>query len=300
MKKLVYGIIAILILVLISAGCGMVVPEMPEKKIPNGSAGNSNIAHLYLFEKDPATWEIVEGGAWGKMQYKLSGETFDFVFNGHNLEPGLEYILIYYPDPWPGIGLICLGNGIVNEEGDIHIAASVNTGDLPAPYDENIENGAKIWLVLSSDVDCRNQEMIGWHPTDYLFEYDLIIFDSTTLVVTQNSGQNDINRENDWPHINWEINGLCITLEFVNPTPWYFVFDYRVDGEEGELHTYSNILINEGELAGEYIGEKYNWVVLAPNTTSTIEVCVEEEIWVGMRLGAEQNYYLDWIIFDNI
>ena len=137
-----------------------------------GQAGKSNIAHLYLYEKDPDTWEIVEeDGAWGKMKYNLSGDTFDFVFNGHGLDPGLEYTLIYYPDPWPGTGLIDLGSGIVNEEGNIHIAESVSTGNLPAEDDEN--EGAKIWLVLSTDV---NSEMTGWNPTEYLFEYDLITF----------------------------------------------------------------------------------------------------------------------------
>jgi len=142
-----------------------------------GQAGKSNIAHLYLHEKDPDTWEIVPDGAWGKMKYNLSGSTFDFVFNGHDLEIGLEYTLIYYPDPWPGTGLICLGSGTVNEEGDIHIAESVDTGDLPIATDENL--GAKIWLVLSDDVDCENAEMIGWTPIEYLFEYDVITFDDT-------------------------------------------------------------------------------------------------------------------------
>jgi len=144
-----------------------------------GQAGKSNIAHLYLYEKDPSTWEIVEDGAWGKMKYNLAGSTFDFVFNGHGLEPGYEYTLIYYPDPWPGNGLICLGDGTTNGDGNVHIMGSVDTGDLPAISDENYPDGAKIWLVLSSDVDCKNQYMIGWHPTEYLFEHNLIAFDDT-------------------------------------------------------------------------------------------------------------------------
>ena len=143
-------------------------------KGPSKQAGKSNIAHLYLHEKDPATWEIVDDGAWGKMKYNLSGSEFDFVFNGHALEPGKDYTLIYYPDPWPGTGLINLGSGIANEEGDVHIAESVDTGDLPAERDEN--DGAKIWLILSSDCE---RVMIGWNPTEYLFEYDLITFDET-------------------------------------------------------------------------------------------------------------------------
>ena len=91
-------------------------------KGPSKQAGKSNVGHLYLYEKmpDPEAgredpWVIVEGGMWGKMKYDLEGPTFDFVFNGHRLPIGVEYTLIYYPDPWPGLGLICLVSGIVVE-----------------------------------------------------------------------------------------------------------------------------------------------------------------------------------------
>jgi hypothetical protein len=143
----------------------------------NGRSGKSNVAHLYLCEKDQETWEIIEDGAWGKMKYNLSGPEFDFVFNGHGLEAGLDYTLIYYPDPWPGNGLICLGSGTATADGNVHIKNSVDTGDLPIEGDEN--DGAKIWLVLSDDVDCENQYMVGWNGEEYLFEYDLIEFDDT-------------------------------------------------------------------------------------------------------------------------
>ena len=129
----------------------------------HGPAGISNIAHLYLHEKD-ANWDIVDGGAWGKITYNLSGSTFDFVFNGHGLVPGNYYTLINYKS-WSVV--ICLGSGIADEYGDVHIADSVDTGNL---------TGAKIWLVLSDDVDCENAKMIGWDPTEWLFEYDLITF----------------------------------------------------------------------------------------------------------------------------
>jgi hypothetical protein len=109
------------------------------------------------------------------MKYNLEGPEFEFVFNGHGLENGSEYTLIYYPDPWPGSGLICLGSGTACDEGDVHIKEAVNTGDLPTAFDAN--EGAKIWLVLSSDVDCENAAMVGWTPTEYLFEYDIIKFD---------------------------------------------------------------------------------------------------------------------------
>lgn len=35
--------------------------------------------------------------------------------------------------------------------------------------------GAKFWLVLSSDLDCEALAMIGWNPTECLFE-DVGIF----------------------------------------------------------------------------------------------------------------------------
>lgn len=146
-------------------------------KKPYNQTGNSNVEHLYLFEKDPVTWEIIGKGSWGKMKYTLSGSEFDFAFNGHRLEPGCWYSLIYYPDPWPGDGLIILGEARVDDYGNVKIKESVDIGDLPAEDDENYPDGAKIWLVLSQDVGGRMQCMIGWNPTKYLFEYSLINFD---------------------------------------------------------------------------------------------------------------------------
>ena len=175
MKKKFVGIFLAAILVTSVVALGAVAVAKPGK-VPNGQAGKSNVAHLYLFEKD-ADWNIVEEGAWGKMKYNLAGPEFDFVFNGHGLEPNTEYTLIYYPDPWPGNNLTCLGSGTVCEEGNVHIKGSVDTGDLPIVGDENA--GAKIWLVLSDDVDCDAQTMVGWDPTEYLFEYDLITFEDT-------------------------------------------------------------------------------------------------------------------------
>ena len=173
MKKTLLLLVIVVLLIgatAVSAGSGK----------GRGPAGKSNVAHLYLFEKVPSEpWPIVQGGAWGKMKYNLSGSTFDFVFNGHGLEAGEGYRLIYYPDPWPGVGLICLGSGTANDEGNIHIAGSVDTGDLPAEGDDNYPDGAKIWLVLSEDVDCDGAAMIGWNPTEYLFEHHLITFDDT-------------------------------------------------------------------------------------------------------------------------
>jgi hypothetical protein len=147
---------------------------------PNGQAGKSNVGHLYLFEKDPVGWSIIDDGAWGKMNYRIAAPKFRFVFNGHGLEPATDYTLIYYPDPWPGSGAICLGTGPANEDGNVHIAGrtDLNT-NLPIGVDEN--QGAKIWLVLKADVDCTASMMIGWNPASYLFEDDLITYTDTNI-----------------------------------------------------------------------------------------------------------------------
>lgn len=157
----------------------VVCSNMTIAKNSSNGAGRSKQSHLYLFEKDPTTWEIVENGSWGKMKYTREGSTFDFVFNGHELGINESYTLIYYPDPWPGMGLKYLGSDISNEEGNIHIKESIDTGDLPIFDDYNCREGAKIWLVLSSDVDVENAMMIGWNPTEYLFENELIFFDDS-------------------------------------------------------------------------------------------------------------------------
>jgi hypothetical protein len=85
-------------------------------KGPTVHAGKSNIGHLYLEQKNPETWEIVKAGAWGKMTYRLSSRVFRFIFDGNDakgdcLKKEQDYALAYYPDQWPGKGLIYLGSG---------------------------------------------------------------------------------------------------------------------------------------------------------------------------------------------
>jgi hypothetical protein len=132
-----------------------------------GINGKGKAGYLYLFEKDPSTWDIVAGGAWGIMTYHVpdgSEVPRMFVFNGHQLAPDTDFSLIYNADPWPGYNLIVLGKGTSDAFGEVHIMGLFNfdaifIGDKPA---------AKIWLVLSSDV--KKGQMIGWNPTEYLFE----------------------------------------------------------------------------------------------------------------------------------
>lgn len=170
----------------------------------NGPAGNSNIAHLYLYEKNTSDWSIVDDGAWGKMKFNLAGPTFDFNFNGHGLTPDTDYSLIYYADyedrfnnyggDNPGA---LIASGTSNEDGNIHLGGSIDLGmDLPHPDDANAyfhdysgapdfyatANGAKIWLVLSDDYDAATCTVTNWvNVEDFLFESDLITYDDTEV-----------------------------------------------------------------------------------------------------------------------
>jgi hypothetical protein len=154
--------------------------------------GKSNQRHLYLYQKTPQqdphndfplndqNWPIVTRGAWGKMEYKLSGPIFIFEFEGKKLEAGKSYTLIYYPDN-PFGGLIYFGSDVADKHGNVQIGGSLDTGDLPASYDFNYPVGAKIWLVLSSDICFRGTAapFIKNYTLDkYLFEEKLITFDS--------------------------------------------------------------------------------------------------------------------------
>ncbi len=151
----------------VAAGAGPVLA-----KGPSGPSGKSSVGHLYLFEKNPDDWAVVEEGAWGKLNYKCSEDGLSFVFNGHGLEPGANYELMNYLDPWPGTGSVLLASGTVNEEGDIHLTGSVTCLAMYT-WPDGV-TGAKIWLVLADDFDETRGVMVGWNPEEYLFEAALV------------------------------------------------------------------------------------------------------------------------------
>jgi hypothetical protein len=138
-------------------------------------------------------WPIFVNGAWGSMQYTVLGDKFKFAFEGEKLQIDKGYTLIYYPDPWPGKNLICLGSGTTDGAGKVKIVGSKKFTDaggkptgLPMVYDANFNPtspsgavGAKIWLVSSEDVSCTadiTPSMVAWNPTEYLFEGNMIVY----------------------------------------------------------------------------------------------------------------------------
>jgi len=214
MKKLVTLMIVVMLTVFVS--------------IAIADNGGEKAGRLFLFQKcdaslvgktgfDSSGCPNVGTGPWpifpsndrdGVLHYSLWGKTFDFSFKGRNLLPGKNYTLIYYPDPWPGKNLICLGSGQTTPAasstksggnghrknqppGNVEIHGSMDIGtSLPASYDANFNPvspsgavGAKIWLVLSDDVQCKTSpfQLINWNPTAYLFEYNLIVYENQDI-----------------------------------------------------------------------------------------------------------------------
>jgi len=126
-------------------------------------------------------WPCDSEGAAAVLGYSPEGPVFAFEVQGVVPQADKDYTLIYYPDPWPGTGLLCLGTTTPDAEtGAVAFDGAAFIGqDLPICGDENCPEGAKIWLVPSDDVDCTGQQMIAWNCTDILFETVKIQYDYT-------------------------------------------------------------------------------------------------------------------------
>ena len=151
----------------------------PKKGLAKGPMGPAE--HLYLYEKTPVedhAWTIVEHGSWGKMTI-LFNKMF-FVFNGHKLVADTQYTLISYREPgntWPATNCAILGTGTADANGNVHIMGFLMPLLVYNEYPTDTSNeysgtGAKVWLVLSNDMDGTTLQ--DWNPAEYLFEGDLL------------------------------------------------------------------------------------------------------------------------------
>ena len=67
--------------------------------------------------------------------------------------------------------LQCLETGSADEYGNVHVMGTLDEGW--EWLKEDADEGIKIWLVLSDDVDC-GIGMTAWNPSECLFEYNKI------------------------------------------------------------------------------------------------------------------------------
>lgn len=165
MKKIIVAITALMLM----AVAAIAAPEPTTTYDPyaknNGPAGNSGVGHLYMVEKDPMTWDIVEDGAWAKMTYNTRNNKY--VANAHMLEPETEYALVHYhvPDSWP-FGHV-LARSTTDADGNVQFK-----GEWTVWND-------KFWVVKSDDImgtagDLVFDTFMAWNPSEYLFEYDVV------------------------------------------------------------------------------------------------------------------------------
>ena len=125
---------------------------------------NTTFKTTMLYEKNTCTWEIIDGGAWGRF-YCLERDYQTYVetlckFAAYGLEPDTDYTIIAYHEDWPNVDFI--GEATTDSSGYF-----INTSVL------NFTPTDKIWVVLTSDI-CGEDHFINWNPSEYLFENNLI------------------------------------------------------------------------------------------------------------------------------
>jgi len=156
---------------------------------------------LILDNKNPQNWTRINDTMIGTLTYETSGPTFKGKFEATGLTNGASYSLIYYADQqtrftnWGGDNPGAVIATFISTGGNDSISINTELGmDLPAASDwnaslpanycltpdfYNVCQGAKIWLVPTSDYDSTGKKLTAWNPTTYLFETDLIIYSDT-------------------------------------------------------------------------------------------------------------------------
>jgi len=119
------------------------------------------------------------------------------------------------------------------------------------------------------------------------------------FVLTDASEQNALNTVSlDKPWYTQQINGLCIDFTLHNPNTWPAYFDFQIDGAVGTgVPGLSNILIHEGPLNGQLVGNLYDDTSVPAGGTVIDHRCGTSEIKMAIHYGAEQLWYLDWATF---
>ena len=166
----------------------------------------AGIGMLVLEDKD-TNWDVIGDNTIGAtLIFGTSQEEFVYYLVGEVPLNDTEYSLVYYADlpdrfnDWGGDnpGAV-IGTGTSDVNGAIEMEGSINLGmDLPHPDDANFNmdetdyreapdfycngDGAKLWLVVTSDLTSGDLPMTGWNPGNYLFETDLIHYEDTSPV----------------------------------------------------------------------------------------------------------------------
>jgi predicted ribosomally synthesized peptide with SipW-like signal peptide len=134
--------------------------ELKGEQLAQGEEGEDTVT---LENKGGAPdWAINStDGINGVLEYKTTGDTFDFDFSA-NTASNQAYTLIY-----------------VGGDGNYPAGSSIKLGEATASsnhlsFTGNIDTGSivdgKVWLIPSSDYDSGNTIMTGWHNDQNLYE----------------------------------------------------------------------------------------------------------------------------------
>lgn len=139
----------------------------------------SYIGTLELTKKDTSTWEAT--GDSIEITYTVVGDTFEF----SEIPEG--YTLIYYKDEVVGLegrfanpqpAIIISGENLPHED-DANIDELANYCAEPDFYNQC--KGAKLWIVLTSDIDDGNLAWGNWDS--FYFETDLIQYNAEGKII---------------------------------------------------------------------------------------------------------------------
>lgn len=104
------------------------------------------------------------------------------------------------------------------------------------------------------------------------------------------------------PTVSHAVKCGTVTLQFLNPTPYLFVFDYRVDREAPKHGPVVNGTIKEGSLAGRAFGPRWNLVPVdgrAGRHSRSVTLPFPEDsgphsVTYRLAEGGEQKMFFDW------
>jgi len=145
-----------------------------------GFVCGSNRTVLRLENKTAGYVPILGDGMYGTLEFKSSYPTFLYSLNVYGLQPGVEYILHYYADPWGGVNGFQIGSPFATDgSGNANVTGNVDlNADLPIVADDNYPS-AKLWVIPSSDWGGTGTGMTAWNQTQYLWEWNLVTYDDT-------------------------------------------------------------------------------------------------------------------------
>lgn len=164
----------------------------------------SETTTLNLCAKD-TSWTCTVGPS-GILTFDTIGPTFKGTLKTTALSADTNYVLVYYKDfdprfdTWNDPGKVYKIVGFTGAEANAGLEIDVNLNmNLPSADDWNINpdpdycgyhngfdnyehcKGAKLWVIHADDYDDIYHKLLNWHPVEFLFEEDLIVYSDCDL-----------------------------------------------------------------------------------------------------------------------